>query len=100
MPSTPDSAGPWPCDNLPRVLRSKGPGDPVISRRAFLATAGVGLVSAPAGARAQPAGKIHRIGFLSLQSGLTFTTEAFHQGLREVGYVEGRSLIIEYRWAA
>jgi putative ABC transport system substrate-binding protein len=72
----------------------------VISRRAFLATAGVGLVSAPAVARARQAGKIHRIGFLSLQSGLTFTTEAFRLGLRELGYVEGRNVIIEYRWAA
>ena len=71
-----------------------------MDRRAFLATAGIGLISAPGVARAQQAGKVHRIGFLSLQSGLTSTTEAFRQGLRELGYVEGRNLIIEYRWAA
>ncbi len=71
-----------------------------MDRRGFLATAGIGLVSAPAVARAQPAGKVHRIGFLSLQSGLNSTTEAFAQGMRELGYVEGRNLIVEYRWAA
>jgi putative ABC transport system substrate-binding protein len=77
-----------------------GPGDPVIDRRAFLGLAATGLIATPSVARAQQAGKFHRIGFLSLQSGLTSTTEAFHQGLRELGYVEGRNVIIEYRWAA
>jgi putative ABC transport system substrate-binding protein len=72
-----------------------------MDRRAFLAVAAAsGLIAMPAGARAQQAGKAHRIGFLSLQSGLTSTTEAFRQGLRELGYLEGRNLIIEYRWAA
>jgi len=73
----------------------------VIDRRTFLAAAVTGgLLAKSAAARAQQAGRVHRIGFLSLQSGLTSTTEAFHQGLRELGYVEGRNLIIEYRWAA
>ena len=72
-----------------------------MDRRAFLAVAAAGgLIAMPAGARAQQAGKAHRIGFLSLQSGLTSTTEAFRQGLGELGYIEGRNLIIEYRWAA
>ena len=71
-----------------------------MNRRAFLATAAAGMVVIPASARAQHAGKVHRIGFLSLQSGLNSTTEAFAQGMRELGYVEGRNLIVEYRWAA
>jgi putative ABC transport system substrate-binding protein len=71
-----------------------------MDRRVFLATAGIGLVSAPAIARAQQADKAHRIGFLSLGSGPTAPVEAFGEGLRELGYVEGRNLIIEYRWAA
>jgi len=71
-----------------------------MDRRAFLATAAAGMVVIPAAARAQHAGKVHRIGFLSLQSGLNSTTEAFAQGMRELGYVEGRNLIVEYRWAA
>jgi putative ABC transport system substrate-binding protein len=71
----------------------------VIDRRAFLGLAAIGLIATPAVACAQQAGKTHRIGFLSLQSGLSFTTEAFNQGLRELGYTEGRNVIIEYRWA-
>ena len=72
-----------------------------MDRRAFLAMAAAGgLIAMPAVARAQQAGKVHRIGFLSLQSGLTSTTDAFPQGLGELGYVEGRNLIIEYRRAA
>jgi len=72
-----------------------------MDRRAFLAVvAAGGVIAMPAVARAQQAGKVHRIGFLSLQSGLTSTTDAFPQGLGELGYVEGRNLIIEYRRAA
>jgi putative tryptophan/tyrosine transport system substrate-binding protein len=71
-----------------------------MDRRAFLATAAAGMVVIPAAARAQHAGKVRRIGFLSLQSGLNSTTEAFAQGMRELGYVEGRNLTVEYRWAA
>jgi putative ABC transport system substrate-binding protein len=71
-----------------------------MDRRAFLATAAAGMVVIPAAARAQHASKVHRIGFLSLQSGLNSTTEAFAQGMRELGYVEGRNLTVEYRWAA
>jgi putative ABC transport system substrate-binding protein len=72
----------------------------VIDRRAFLGLAGVGAVAAPAIAHAQPGAKAHRIGFLSLQPGPGATTEAFRQALRELGYVEGRTITVEYRWAA
>jgi len=51
-------------------------------------------------AQAQQAGKVARIGFLAqgpAPSGPTF--EAFRQGLRELGYVEGQNIVIEYRWA-
>jgi len=82
----------------------------VIDRRAFIAgataalatplAAALGVVSAPAVTGAQHAAKTHRIGFLSLQPGPGATTEAFHQALRELGYVQGRTITIEYRWAA
>lgn len=59
------------------------------------------LGAAPLAARAEPAaGKIHRIGFL-WDSPAVFpeSIEAFRQGLRDLGYTEGRNLSIEYRWA-
>ncbi|MDO8474840.1 MAG: ABC transporter substrate-binding protein [Candidatus Rokubacteria bacterium] len=71
-----------------------------MDRRAFLGLAATGVVAAPGVARAQQAGKAHRIGFLSLGSGPAAPVEAFREGLRELGYVEGRNLTIEYRWAA
>src|SRR5262245_20856200 len=52
-------------------------------------------------AEAQQMGKVHRIGFLSGQSLSTISTrtEAFRQGLRELGYVEGKNIVIEWRFA-
>ena len=51
-------------------------------------------------AQAQQAGKVHRIGFLLSAS--TSVTEsyidAFRQGLRELGYVEGKNFVLEIRW--
>ena len=56
---------------------------------------------APLAAGAQPAGNVHRIGFLGNS---TAALEAhlvgpFREGLRELGYVEGQNIVIEYRWA-
>ena len=50
---------------------------------------------------AQQAGKVPRIGYLApnLSNAVLATHEAFRQGLRELGYVEGKNIIIEYRWA-
>jgi len=52
-------------------------------------------------AQAQQPKKIPRIGFLSAVSASSISprTEAFRQGLRELGYVEGQSIVVEYRWA-
>jgi putative tryptophan/tyrosine transport system substrate-binding protein len=72
----------------------------VIERRAFLGTIAGGLLAAPNVAEAQQAGKVYRIGFL-WESPAVFpdAIEAFRQGLRDLGYVEGRTIVIEYRWA-
>ena len=66
---------------------------------AFLALA---LVAAPLAVQAQQPGKVYRIGYLGLTTAsgtYVRSVEAFRQGLRELGYVEGKNLVIEYRWA-
>jgi putative ABC transport system substrate-binding protein len=70
------------------------------SRRAFLAGAATTLVT-PLAVEAQPAGKVHRIGFLGSGSatGDPRAREAFRDGLRELGWIEGQNLLIEYRFA-
>ncbi len=52
-------------------------------------------------AEAQQAKKVPRIGFLSAPASSTISAriEAFRQGLRELGYVEGQNIVIEYRYA-
>lgn len=52
-------------------------------------------------AEAQQSRKIHRIGFLAGASpdAIPERVEAFRQGLRELGYVEGKNIVIEFRWA-
>jgi putative ABC transport system substrate-binding protein len=73
----------------------------MMNRRTFLCGLTLGTLAAPPAASAQPLeGKIYRIGFL-WDSPAVFpdAIEAFRQGLRELGYVEGRNITIEYRWA-
>src|SRR5213076_873388 len=70
------------------------------SRRAFLATVAGGLLLAPLGAAAQQAGKVYRIGFLwDSPTVWPHALEAFRQGLRDLGWIEGQNIVIEYRWA-
>jgi putative tryptophan/tyrosine transport system substrate-binding protein len=72
-----------------------------IERRKFLATLGGAAATWPLAARAQQATKAYRIGFVGMPSAdsLPQRTEAFRAGLRELGYQEGRNIVIEYRWA-
>ena len=67
-------------------------------RRATVAL--VALALASHAARAQPARKVYRIGFLGLSSATDYAAavQAFRKGLREHGYEEGRNLQIEFRW--
>jgi putative tryptophan/tyrosine transport system substrate-binding protein len=72
----------------------------LIKRREFVTLLGA-AIAAPRAARGQQAGKTYRIGFLGNS---TAELEAnlvgpFRDGLHELGYQEGRNLVIEYRWA-
>jgi putative ABC transport system substrate-binding protein len=71
----------------------------VIDRRAFLAGS-TALFAAPLAAEAQPAGKVPRIGILTLASSAsTPILQAFRVGLRELGYVESQNIALEFRFA-
>jgi ABC-type uncharacterized transport system substrate-binding protein len=70
-----------------------------LARRRFLALVSGGLLAAPLAAEAQQAAKVPRIGILTINLAASppHLHEAFRQGLRDLGYVEGRSVVIEYR---
>src|SRR5262245_21506562 len=68
-----------------------------IGRRELLAALGGAAIAWPLAARAQQPGKLPTIGFLA-----TFeraSTDAFVQRLRDLGWIENRTVVIEYRWA-
>jgi ABC-type uncharacterized transport system substrate-binding protein len=72
----------------------------VTERRAFLGTLVGGLLAAGLAAEAQQAVKIARIGWLGANPAPgRHMREAFLQGLRDLGYVEGRNVVVEYRFA-
>ena len=73
----------------------------MIDRRTFLAGTGAVLLAAPLAAEAQQPGKVYRVGFLgnstaALEGNLVGPVR---EGLRDLGYIEGRNILIEYRWA-
>src|SRR6476659_8388937 len=71
-----------------------------IPRRDFLVAAGA-LLAAPLAAEAQQTSKVRRIGYLSAptRESVEPVVQAFLRALRELGWVEGQNLLIEYRWA-
>jgi putative ABC transport system substrate-binding protein len=71
-----------------------------MDRRAFLGTLAGALLAAPLGAVAQPAAKVARLAYLGNDpTASPHLLEAFRQGLRDLGYVEGRNVVIDYRFA-
>ena len=79
-----------------RLRSSKGDS---VDRRKFIGTIAVGLLAAPPSAKAQQSPKLYRVGVLAFSTAAVnaISLNAFREGLREHGYVEGRNLIIEYR---
>ena len=71
----------------------------MIIRAALAVVLALGLLAGPLAAEAQQASKVYRIGYLSDRLGPGAFEEAFLRGLRELGYVQGRNIVIEYRWA-
>jgi ABC transporter substrate binding protein len=74
-----------------------------VDRRRFLLTSLAGAIAAPFAAEAQQTGSIARIGYLLRDNDNPAASphprEAFLQALRDLGYVEGSNLVIEYRSA-
>jgi ABC-type uncharacterized transport system substrate-binding protein len=72
----------------------------MMRRRDFLTVLG-GAAAWPLAARAQQQAKVARIGYLSLgpASATSSRVEALRAGLRDLGWVEGKNIVIEFRWA-
>ncbi len=69
---------------------------------ALVVTFALGLLAAPLPAEAQQAGKVYRVGYLTnrpVSPATNLRLIALRQGLRELGYVEGQNLVLEYRSA-
>src|SRR5258707_3134378 len=66
-----------------------------------LLLAPLAFISGLRAAKAQQAGKVYRIGYLSAPSraSVELVLQAFLRALRDLGWVEGQNLTIEYRWA-
>src|SRR5450432_3603362 len=72
-----------------------------MDRRTFIGGIAGGLLAAPLAARAQQVGKVYRVGILEAIPATqnAANLDALRKGLRDLGYVEGRNLVIEYRSA-
>ena len=75
-----------------------------MDRRAFISGIAGGLLAAPLAVWAQSAGKVYRIGFLGdvgdpTTGPTTRVQRSLRAGLNDLGYVEGRDFVMEYRWA-
>jgi putative tryptophan/tyrosine transport system substrate-binding protein len=72
-----------------------------MDRRHFLATSLAGALAAPLGVKAQTAGKVRRIGYLTsgFKDAPTPGLMQFTRALRDLGYVEGRNVVLEVRYA-
>ena len=72
----------------------------MIDRRAFMQLLGAAAVVTPSSAFGQPAGKIRKIGVLNTLPRTAPLAQVFLRGLRDLGYVEGENILVEYRSGA
>jgi putative ABC transport system substrate-binding protein len=71
-----------------------------MERRTFMAVMAGGLLATPLAAEAQHPGKVYRVGFLWDSPAVwPHALEGFRQGLRDLGWIEGKNIVVEYRWA-
>src|SRR5215831_14673570 len=72
-----------------------------LGRRRFIGAVAGGLLAAPLVAEAQPVRRVWQIGFLwpGVSPANLVVKGPFRQGLSDLGYVEGRDFVMEYRWA-
>jgi len=70
------------------------------NRRKLVIALGAGALAAPLACFAQQQGKVWRVGYLSTLSGPNEEVGALREQLGKLGYVEGRNIAYEYRWAA
>jgi hypothetical protein len=79
-------------------MASPGSGVTLMRRREFVGLLGgaASSIALPLAARAQT-NRVPRVGILSLNPVRSIYIGAFMQGLRDVGYVEGKNIIVEYR---
>ena len=80
----PEAASPYPARHMSTT------------RRTFL-TGSFALLAAPLGVEAQQASKVNRVGVLSIDAPPPGLIERFREGLHELGYVEGKNVVIELR---
>lgn len=73
----------------------------MVSRRQTIVALGAGAVAPLTSFAQQPPGKLYRIGFMGAgsPSNMESRVEGLRTGLRDFGYVEGKNLVIEFRWA-
>src|SRR5713101_3684978 len=83
------------------AVEAENPASGTMRRREVIAFAGTALFAWPLVARAQQRAKIARLGYLGFGTPAASANrvEALRAGLRDLGYVEGKNLVIEFRWS-
>jgi putative tryptophan/tyrosine transport system substrate-binding protein len=72
-----------------------------MDRRGFITMMAGGILATPLAGKAQPTGKVYRIGYLTVPSRETAqgVANTFQLALTDLGWIEGKSIVIDYRFA-